>query len=60
MYRVCKIADIYYAASIWSLEDDEDINDIQSLVEEGTPVIIVQELEDLADLGIKVSEIRTS
>ena len=39
-----------YAVKL-TMEPDEEIKEIQTFVSEGTPVIIVNELDDLHDLG---------
>ena len=57
MIRVSKMAGTYYGADISRLDEDE-IEDIEALVYEGTPVLIAETYEDAADmLGIDVDDI---
>ena len=57
MVRVAKIAGTYYGADISRFDEDE-IEDIEALVYEGTPVLIAETYEDAADmLGIDVDDI---
>ena len=57
MVRVCKISGQYYGATICKLDEDE-IENIESLIYEGTPVIVGESLEDIADmLEIDVDDI---
>lgn len=39
------------------LTDDDEIKNIEVFVSEGTPIILVNDLSDLEDLGIDASEV---
>lgn len=55
MYRVTKLSHAWYAKQISSVAQDEE--NIEVFANEGTPVIIVDSLEDLESIDIDPSEI---
>lgn len=55
MYRVCELSGQWYAKEIESVEDAAD--DITIFANEGTPVVIVRDLEDLTLFGLKRNEV---
>lgn len=57
MYRVIKQSGKYYALEVDIADDDEQEN-IDIFVNEGTPVILVNDLEDLDALDIDVDEVQ--
>ena len=50
MYRVINMSGTYYGLEIDTV--DEDVENIEQFANEGTPVIIVSDIEDLSSLGI--------
>lgn len=56
MIRITKMTNTYYGKSI-DLDDEDDINDLSTFVREGTPCIIVEDLEDLDNLDIDSDEV---
>lgn len=50
MIRITKMGSGYYGLEIESIK--EDLENIQIFVEEGTPVVLVNSLDELEDLGI--------
>jgi hypothetical protein len=47
----------YYGFKFHDLHDDDELNEIETFVDEGTPVIIVADLDDLYELGIEPSHV---
>lgn len=56
MYKVLKMTSKFYAKKI-DITDEDDIEDIESFTNEGTPVILVEDLQDLSILGINPENI---
>lgn len=52
MYRITRLSGKFVAIEIESLEDD--VLDAQEFVNEGTPVIYVNDIEDFDDLDITI------
>ena len=55
MYRVTKLGGKYFAVKLSEVDlkdENDELDNMQTLVEEGTPVILVEELEELTELGI--------
>lgn len=50
MIRVVVLAGVAYGREVINIEDD--MNAIQTFIEEGTPVILAEDTEDLCALGI--------
>ncbi len=51
MLRLIKMTGKWYAVAIDAdLDRDSELEDIRTFVEEGTPVLLVNELEDAKDL----------
>lgn len=48
MYRIVKLSGKYYGCKIDDLEDD--LENIEIFVSEGTPVILCDEIEDAEDI----------
>ncbi len=55
MYRVTQVSGKWYAIQIRDVYEDQE--NIETFVQEGTPVILCQDLSDLGDLGIDVDEV---
>lgn len=55
MIRIVKTSYKYYGKEITSIEDDTD--NIFEFVTNGEPVILVQSLEDLYELGIDKKDV---
>jgi len=53
MYRISKTGSNYYAVE---MSENEDIENIKSLVEQGTPVIIVNSLDDIDRMDVIFSK----
>jgi len=56
MYKVLKMTSKFYAKKI-DITDEDDIEDIESFTNEGTPVILFEDLQDLSILGINPENI---
>jgi len=57
MYRITVMSGKVYAKKI-NFSDEQDIEDLETLVKEGTPSLIVSDLEDdLSDYGIDNEDI---
>ena len=64
MYRITKMSGQYYARKICTVfdlkEDEDECENIQTFAEEGSPVIIVDEVEAFVDMfekeGVTVDE----
>lgn len=56
MLRVMKMSGKWYGINS-DLTDDDEIKNIEVFVSEGTPIILVNDLSDLEDLGIDASEV---
>lgn len=50
MIRVVQLSGKYYGKKIFSIEDD--LENIEIFVKEGTPVILVDDISDLENLDI--------
>jgi hypothetical protein len=57
MIRVCKMCNVWYAYDFGNEIDEDEATAIKSLVEEGIPVLLVEELEDVAQFYINPDEI---
>lgn len=57
MYRVSMVFDQVVAIEIDGLDNESDVEDIGALVDGGTPVIIVDSLDDLENIGIDPSSV---
>lgn len=57
MYRVTKAGNIFYAVKC-RLSSNEHVDDIKTLTDEGEPVILIDDLEDLHVLGIHLDNIK--
>ena len=55
MIRVTKMSGKWYGIKIFSLMKDHD--NIMQFIREGTPVVIVDNLEDVEELGINPAEV---
>ena len=58
MYRVVILSGTAYAKEI-DMKDEDELENIQTFVSEGTPVILTQDLEDLEswDIGFNTDDI---
>jgi len=59
MYRLVKMSDKWYGVEVsdlYSLTDDE-LEDISIFVGEGTPVMLVDDLSDLENIGLSADDI---
>jgi len=56
MIRITRMSGHYYGKRV-DLTDRDDREDINIFTDEGTPCILVNELEDLENLGIDASEV---
>ena len=59
MYHVVKISGKFKSVDVSNLQDDDKSERIQDYINEGTPVIIVNDLSDLFQLGIDEEEVST-
>lgn len=65
MYRITVMSGSYYAVKIDDLGSvapvgyQSEYEEIQTFVDEGTPVILIDDLNDLDDLGIDPDEVTT-
>lgn len=51
MYRILNMSGTYYGVEFDELNEDE-VEEIETFVNEGTPVILVEDIDDLSLLGI--------
>ena len=54
MFRITFITGVYYAKQIKYIDD---AGDIEELISDGSPIIIVQDLGDVCVMGIDPSDI---
>lgn len=57
MFRVTKLSK-WYAVEFGDEIDDVAKDDIEQFVSEGVPVVIVEDLADMEDLGVSEDEIQ--
>jgi len=55
MYRVSKMSGVYMA--VFETELDYALTQVEMLMQEGTPVILVADLDDLEQLGILPADV---
>ena len=60
MIRIVKMSGKYYGTEIkfGFFNSDDEIEQIEEFVNEGTPVILVNELQDLESLGIDPDDVQ--
>lgn len=58
MIHIVKLSGKFYGADISHLDEEEKIERIEDFANQGTPGIIVTELDDIEELGINVEEIK--
>lgn len=51
MYRLAKLGNKWYALEIDNIRNDEE--NIKEFVAEGTPVVLLEDLDDMEELGVK-------
>lgn len=56
MIRITKMSEKYYGVKV-RITSDEELENIEIFTSEGTPVILVNDLEDLSELGISPDEV---
>ena len=56
MISIVKMSSGYYGKH-FDLEDEVDRDGIDTFIQEGTPVILVSELQDLEEIGINPDDI---
>lgn len=52
MYHVLKMSGKFYASNVSRLDEEELVERVVAFASEGTPSILVEELEDLEELDI--------
>lgn len=50
MHRLTKISDTWYSAEMFGEMNEDEVDDIKALAEEGRAVIIVQDIEDAEEI----------
>ena len=58
MIRICKMSGKLYGYDMRNKDNDEVVEDIEGFVNEGTPVIVVNDLDDLEAFDIDPSEVK--
>lgn len=57
MYHIVKMSGKLYGADVSELDADDLMERLEGFANEGTPALIVGELDDVADFGIDVEDI---
>lgn len=58
MYHILIMSGKYYGSNVDQLDDDDLIERLKNFTNEGTPCILVGELEDVHELGIDPDDVQ--
>ena len=60
MIRITRMSNKLYGFDMGNVSDNEIMEDIRSFTDEGTPVLLVESLEDVAEFGVYGYELDVS